>query len=143
MGVQPPRPWCGESGPSTLPGEHDEGGDERAGEGTAVHPQSREAREQGAEGTHRRATGHTQDVGIRQGIAQQHLHQGTGESQESAHGEGVDGARQAQVHDHRVVHGIAAAREGGPEIMQGDGRAAYRQRQEERRPGEQQQEWQP
>ncbi len=59
----------------------------------------------------RRARGGTQDVGIRQGIAQQTLERGAGHSQARAHDHRREDAREPQIHDDRLARLAPCARD--------------------------------
>jgi hypothetical protein len=91
--------------------EHQQHRAQGAGEGAAVHHQQGQAEQHRQQRTHRRAAGDAQHVGIGQRVAQQHLHQGAGQRQQSAAGKGRQRARQAQVAHHFGRHAFAVAEE--------------------------------
>jgi len=65
-----------------------------------VDKPQRQAHQHGQKRTDRRAAGYAQYIGIRQRIAQQHLHQGTGQRQQTAASKGAQGTRQTQAAYH-------------------------------------------
>jgi hypothetical protein len=78
------------------------------GEGAAVHKNQRQTEQHRRERADRRAAGNTEHIGVGQRVPQQHLHQGAGQRQQGAAGEGGQRARQAQA-EHDVGAGAAAA----------------------------------